>query len=229
MDYDTVESQVHTSLIGCIKALMNSSEGRTHVLGHPESINIIAQSLAAENIKTKVYGCSLYNHINIVITVTVVAMWTNDIPLVAVLEILGAVCLVPGGHKKVLEAMLHYQTFASERTRFQLTATSFQHVGSVLYTDNKSRTTLQYWVLLDRIIQQLVLQTDKEHQKLQQRLEKKERECEVKNKEKEEMMETLNKMKTKLERERHEHKQAKQQVEELTARLQQLSSVSSNI
>ena len=28
-------------------------------------------------------------------------------------------CLVPGGHKKVLEAMLHYQIFASERTRFQ--------------------------------------------------------------------------------------------------------------
>ena len=28
-------------------------------------------------------------------------------------------CLVPGGHKKVLEAMLHYQDFAAERTRFQ--------------------------------------------------------------------------------------------------------------
>ncbi|XP_037833695.1 disheveled-associated activator of morphogenesis 1 isoform X2 [Kryptolebias marmoratus] len=91
MDYETSESQVHTSLIGCLKALMNSSQGRGHVLGHCESINIIAQSLAAENIKTKV----------------------------AVLEILGAVCLVPGGHKKVLEAMLHYQKFASERTRFQ--------------------------------------------------------------------------------------------------------------
>ena len=37
----------------------------------------------------------------------------------AVLEILGAMCLVPGGHKKVLEAMLHYQEFAAERTRFQ--------------------------------------------------------------------------------------------------------------
>ncbi len=28
-------------------------------------------------------------------------------------------CLVPGGHKRVLEAMLHYQVYASERTRFQ--------------------------------------------------------------------------------------------------------------
>lgn len=92
MDYETTESQIHTSLIGCIKALMNNSQGRAHVLSHPESINIIAQSLATENVKTKV----------------------------AVLEIMGAVCLVPGGHKKVLEAMLHYQKFACERTRFQV-------------------------------------------------------------------------------------------------------------
>ncbi|XP_051730669.1 disheveled-associated activator of morphogenesis 1b isoform X1 [Ctenopharyngodon idella] len=91
MDYETTESQIHTSLIGCIKALMNNSQGRAHVLSHTESINIIAQSLATENIKTKV----------------------------AVLEIMGAVCLVPGGHKKILEAMLHYQKFSCERTRFQ--------------------------------------------------------------------------------------------------------------
>ncbi|KAL0969719.1 hypothetical protein UPYG_G00231390 [Umbra pygmaea] len=91
MDYETTESQIHTSLIGCIKALMNNSQGRAHVLSHSESINIIAQSLATENVKTKV----------------------------AVLEIMGAVCLVPGGHKKILEAMLHYQKFACERTRFQ--------------------------------------------------------------------------------------------------------------
>ncbi|XP_062326115.1 disheveled-associated activator of morphogenesis 1 isoform X1 [Osmerus eperlanus] len=91
MDYETTESQIHTSLIGCIKALMNNSQGRAHVLSHSESINIIAQSLATENVKTKV----------------------------AVLEIMGAVCLVPGGHKKILEAMLHYQKFAAERTRFQ--------------------------------------------------------------------------------------------------------------
>uniref|UniRef100_A0A4W4FTB3 Disheveled-associated activator of morphogenesis 1 n=1 Tax=Electrophorus electricus TaxID=8005 RepID=A0A4W4FTB3_ELEEL len=91
MDYETTESQIHTSVIGCIKALMNNSQGRSHVLTHPQSINTIAQSLATDNIKTKV----------------------------AVLEILGAVCLVPGGHRKVLQAMLHYQKFASERTRFQ--------------------------------------------------------------------------------------------------------------
>ncbi|XP_063226391.1 disheveled-associated activator of morphogenesis 1 isoform X2 [Bacillus rossius redtenbacheri] len=91
MDYPTAQSPVHTSLIGCVKALMNNSTGRAHVLAHPTSIDTIAQSLGTENIKTKV----------------------------AVLEILGAVCLVPGGHKKVLEAMLHYQRFSAERTRFQ--------------------------------------------------------------------------------------------------------------
>lgn len=91
MDHATCESRIHTSLIGCIKALMNNSQGRAHVLAQPEAISIIAQSLRTENSKTKV----------------------------AVLEILGAVCLVPGGHKKVLQAMLHYQVYAAERTRFQ--------------------------------------------------------------------------------------------------------------
>ncbi|PVD26555.1 hypothetical protein C0Q70_14232 [Pomacea canaliculata] len=91
MDYATSESPVHTSFIGCIKALMNNSQGRAHVLAHPSAINIIAQSLAVDNVKTKT----------------------------AVLEILGAMCLVPGGHRKVLEAMLHLQNYAGERTRFQ--------------------------------------------------------------------------------------------------------------
>lgn len=62
------------------------------MLAHPDCINIIAQSLAVENIKTKI----------------------------AVLEILGAICLVPGGHKKVLNVMLHFQKYAGERTRFQV-------------------------------------------------------------------------------------------------------------
>ncbi|KAK9728732.1 Diaphanous FH3 Domain [Popillia japonica] len=91
MDYFAAQSTIHTSIIGCVKALMNNSTGRAHVLAHPTSINTIAQSLSTENIKTKI----------------------------AVLEILGAVCLVSGGHKKVLDAMQHYQKFAYERTRFQ--------------------------------------------------------------------------------------------------------------
>ncbi|XP_067847625.1 disheveled-associated activator of morphogenesis 1 isoform X1 [Heptranchias perlo] len=352
MDYETSESRIHTSLIGCIKALMNNSQGRAHVLAHVESINVIAQSLTTENIKTKV----------------------------AVLEILGAVCLVPGGHKKVLEAMLHYQKYASERTRFQTlvndldrntgrykdevnlktavmsfinavlsqgsgeesldfrvhlryeflmlgiqpvidklreheNATLDRHLDffemlrnddemelakrfdmvhidtksatqvfelvrkKISYTDayphfmsilhhclqmpyKRSGNTVQYWLLLDRILQQIVLQNDKghdpdvtplenfnvknvvrmlvnenevkqwkeqaekmrkEHNELQQKLEKKERECEAKTQEKEEMMQTLNKMKEKLEKESQEHKVAKKQATDLMAQIQDLS------
>ncbi|MBN3302876.1 DAAM1 protein, partial [Amia calva] len=354
MDYETTESQIHTSLIGCIKALMNNSQGRAHVLSHSESINIIAQSLGTENIKTKV----------------------------AVLEIMGAVCLVPGGHRKILEAMLHYQKFACERTRFQtllndldrstgryrdevnLKTAIMSFINAVLsqgageeslefrvhlryeflmlgiqpvidklrshenstldrhldyfemlrnddelslskrfdtvHIDTKSSTqmfdlirkkmnhteayphfisilhhcllmpykrsgnTVQYWLLLDRIVQQIVLQNDKghdpdvtplenfnvknvvrmlvnenevkqwkeqaekmrkEHHELQQKLEKKERECDAKTQEKEDMMQTLNKMKEKLEKEASEHKQAKQQVTDLSTRLHDLSTV----
>ena len=39
---------------------------------------------------------------------------------IVALEILGALCLVPGGHKKVLNSMNHFQQFACERTRFQV-------------------------------------------------------------------------------------------------------------
>ena len=60
-------------------------------MAHPTGVNVIAQSLSTDNNKTKI----------------------------AVLEILGAMCLVPGGHKRVLEAMIHYQSFAAERARFQ--------------------------------------------------------------------------------------------------------------
>ncbi|XP_072314507.1 disheveled-associated activator of morphogenesis 1-like [Eucyclogobius newberryi] len=352
MDYETSESNIHTSLIGCINALMNNTQGRAHVLGHCESINIIAQSLAAENLKTKV----------------------------SVLEFLGAVCLVPGGHKKVLEAMIHYQKFASERTRFQSLVhdldrstgryrdevnlktaimgfinavlgkrpgeTSLQfrlhlryeflmlgiqpvidklrsHENATLdihldyfeivrnedelqlgkwfdtgHVDTKSASGMfevlkkklnhtemyphflsvlqhclmmptkqnsssrQRWVLLDRIIQQLVLQTEKgenpdvapvedfnvkniirkleeedqvkqwkeqmdkmrkEQQNLQQWFERKERECEAKNKEKDDILEMVTKLKDKLEREANEHKQTKNQLSELSTRLQQVS------
>uniref|UniRef100_A0A3Q2XPV9 Dishevelled associated activator of morphogenesis 1b n=1 Tax=Hippocampus comes TaxID=109280 RepID=A0A3Q2XPV9_HIPCM len=351
MDYETAESQVHTSLIGCVKALMNNSRGRAHVLAHGQSINVIAQSLAADNVRTKV----------------------------AALEILGAVCLVPGGHRKILEAMLHYRRFACERTRFQTLlndldrstgryrdevnlktaimsfvnavlsqgagetslefrihlryeflmlgiqpvidklrshenatldhldyfemlrnddelalakrfqvhvdtksasqafelirkkmshSDAYPHLMSVLHhcllMPKRSGNAVQYWLLLDRIVQQMVLQNDKgqdpdvaplenfnvknvvrrlvnenevkqwkeqaekmrkERHELQQKLEKKERECDAKTQEKEDMMQTLSKMKEKLEKESGEHKNAKQQVAELSARLRKLSSL----
>lgn len=63
----------------------------------------------------------------------------------------------------------------------------------------------------------------KEHNELQQKLEKKERECDAKSQEKEDMMQTLNKMKEKLEKECSEHRFAKQQAAELSARLHEMS------
>ncbi|ELT93552.1 hypothetical protein CAPTEDRAFT_175180 [Capitella teleta] len=91
MDYATAHSAIHTSVLACIKALMNSSEGRSHVLAHPNGLDIVAQSLAMGSVRTKVL----------------------------VLEMLGAVCLVPGGHRKVLDAFVHFQKYSAERTRFQ--------------------------------------------------------------------------------------------------------------
>ncbi|XP_077017828.1 disheveled-associated activator of morphogenesis 2 isoform X2 [Tamandua tetradactyla] len=352
MDHATCESRIHTSLIGCIKALMNNSQGRAHVLAQPEAISTIAQSLRTENSKTKV----------------------------AVLEILGAVCLVPGGHRKVLQAMLHYQVYAAERTRFQTLLNELdrslgqyrdevnlktaimsfinavlnagagednlefrlhlryeflmlgiqpvidklrQHENAILdrhldffemvrneddlelarrfdmvHIDTKSASQMfelilkklkhteaypcllsvlyhclqmpykwnggyiQQWQLLDRILQQIVLQDErgvdpdlapldnfnvknivnmlinenevkqwrdqaekfrKEHMELVSRLERKERECETKTLEKEEMMRTLNKMKDKLARESQELRQARGQVAELVAQLNEIS------
>ena len=62
------------------------------MLAHPRGISVTAQSLKTHNIKTKVL----------------------------VLEILGAVCLVPGGHQRVMSAIDEFTTFAYERTRFQV-------------------------------------------------------------------------------------------------------------
>ena len=100
--YVSAQNTVPTKTLQCRNIIIKSLDlfyfiiflqhGRSHVLAHPNSINIIAQSLRVENVKTKI----------------------------AVLEILGAVCLVPGGHRKVLAAMLHFQKYASERTRFQV-------------------------------------------------------------------------------------------------------------
>uniref|UniRef100_A0A3Q3MI13 Dishevelled associated activator of morphogenesis 2 n=1 Tax=Mastacembelus armatus TaxID=205130 RepID=A0A3Q3MI13_9TELE len=323
MDYETSESRVHTSVIGCIKALMNNSQGRAHVLAHPQSINTISQSLRTENIKTKV----------------------------AVLEILGAVCLVPDGHKKVLQAMAHYQKYAAERTRFQTllneldkstgryrdevnlktaimsfinavlnagagednlefrlhlryeflmlgiqpvidklrqheNATLDRHLDffemvrneddselakrfDIIHVDTKSASamfelvkkklshtdayphllsvlqhclqmpykrgggSLQHWQLLDRILQQIILQDDKvesqlfiyssSYETLLAKLERKERECETKTQEKEDMMKTLNKMKDKLQREGVELRSAREQVLDLSSRISDFS------
>lgn len=118
MDYNTAQSPIHTSLIGCVKALMNNSNGRAHVLAHPTAINTIAQSLSTENVKTKI----------------------------AVLEILGAMCLVPGGHRKVLEAMLHFQKHACERTRFQTVLNDLDRSTGVYKDEVNLKTTIMSFI-----------------------------------------------------------------------------------
>ncbi|KAH8274901.1 hypothetical protein KR044_009833 [Drosophila immigrans] len=112
LDIRVANSSLHTSLIGCIKALMNNSMGRAHVLAHPTAIDTIARSLAADNIRTKI----------------------------SALEILGAVCLVPGGHRKVLQAMLHFQEYATERTRFQSIVNDLDR-STYAYRDNVNLKT----------------------------------------------------------------------------------------
>eukprot|EP00118_Oscarella_pearsei_P026097 m.309383 g.309383 ORF g.309383 m.309383 type:complete len:1090 (+) comp46287_c0_seq1:120-3389(+) len=91
MDHSTRHSSIHTAAIGGVKAMLNNTYGRRHVLAHSNGVNIVSQSLLTQNLKTKV----------------------------AVYEILGAVCLVPGGHKRILQAMSHFKEYASERARFQ--------------------------------------------------------------------------------------------------------------
>lgn len=62
-----------------------------------------------------------------------------------------------------------------------------------------------------------------DHVELLGKLEKKERECETKTQEKEDMMKTLNKMKDKLQREGVELRSAREQVQDLSLRINDIS------
>lgn len=77
--------------IKCLKSLMNNTIGLSAVLDAPAALPIIGLSLRSPNIKTRQL----------------------------VLEILGAVCLVPGGHSLILEAMSYLRERAGEARRFE--------------------------------------------------------------------------------------------------------------
>lgn len=62
-----------------------------------------------------------------------------------------------------------------------------------------------------------------EHAELLAKLERKERECETKTQEKEDMMKTLNKMKDKLQREGVELRSAREQVMDLSSRINDIA------
>jgi len=80
---------------------MNSTVGRAHVLAHHEFINSLALILSPRN------GRSLSRDFYFVKT--------------QVYEILGALCLVPNGHLKVLHAVNQVQKVTGHRARFQVT------------------------------------------------------------------------------------------------------------
>ncbi len=62
-----------------------------------------------------------------------------------------------------------------------------------------------------------------DHVELLAKLERKERECETKTQEKEDMMKTLNKMKDKLQREGVELRSAREQVLDLSTRINDIA------
>ncbi|EGD78845.1 hypothetical protein PTSG_01821 [Salpingoeca rosetta] len=84
-------SNQHHQLMKCLQALMNNAYGLKCVLSHPSSLKIIARSLTSRD---------------------------QTIRLM-VLELLGAVSLLPEGHRKVLEAMTAFRSYAGELARWQ--------------------------------------------------------------------------------------------------------------
>ena len=73
------------------------------MLAQSNTINRLAESLSVSNVRTKTL----------------------------VLEILGAICIVPGGHRKVLQAMLHFQRCYKEHARFQVGRWALRFTKSV--------------------------------------------------------------------------------------------------
>ena len=43
LDWDSAQSAIHTAALGCVKAIMNNSTGRAHVLAHVTGVNTISQ------------------------------------------------------------------------------------------------------------------------------------------------------------------------------------------
>ncbi|KAJ3413863.1 Dishevelled associated activator of morphogenesis 2 [Chytridiales sp. JEL 0842] len=78
--------------IKCLKSLMNNKIGLSAVLDHDGALNIISLCLRSPSSRTRAL----------------------------VLEIFGAVCLIPGGHRCVLEGMDALQEIAGTRSRFEL-------------------------------------------------------------------------------------------------------------
>lgn len=108
-DFEERKSIEHRNALRCLQSLMNNSLGLKCVLSHQNCVTVLATCLHSDDpsSKTMVY------------------------------EMLGALCLIPTGHKKVLEAMTHFRYFASERTRFQTVVADLAHEWSHLVAELK--------------------------------------------------------------------------------------------
>jgi formic-like protein len=90
MDEDSRRLGDADRCIVCLKALMNNSYGFNRVMQQPDSIKLITLSIHNESLKTRVLA----------------------------FELLGAICLVGDGHRRILEAFDFYKDSFNERNRF---------------------------------------------------------------------------------------------------------------
>lgn len=88
----------------CLRALMNNATGFTSVMGHPDSINQI---------------CLCLKDIDPFKSTSAEEQTRRFRTHVLVLELLAAVCLVPKGHRRVLEAFDNFKMVNNEAVRFQ--------------------------------------------------------------------------------------------------------------
>lgn len=103
------DSHAHLCVL-CLRALMNNAYGFTSVMEHPQTINQICMSL--ESVDPFHGGQELGATVN----ESAAKKFRTHI---LVLELLAAVCLVPKGHRRVLEAFNHFKMVNQEKVRFQ--------------------------------------------------------------------------------------------------------------
>lgn len=89
--YSTSIDELEKHYIQCLKAIMNNQAGLDSIFEYNNSINVIAMCLRSSSTRTRTL----------------------------VLEILAAVCLIPNGHKKVMEAITAFVDIAGETKRFE--------------------------------------------------------------------------------------------------------------
>ncbi|OUM67025.1 hypothetical protein PIROE2DRAFT_5635 [Piromyces sp. E2] len=90
-DYGPNYDEIESLYIQCIKAIMNHSSGLETMMDDPKSIIVIALCLRSSSLRTRCLAS----------------------------EILAAVCLIPKGHKYVLQALTDFKDIAGETKRFE--------------------------------------------------------------------------------------------------------------